>query len=96
MAYAHITKELSNKLGVKSLKTKFLGYDNTTKGFRCYKLVFNKIVISRDVMFNELQNGDFKSLNVLVLDHGFFLDLFPPITLDDSTLAPTTSSKFQL
>lgn len=50
----HIAKELRHKLGVKALKIVFLGYDNLTKGFRCYEPISNKIVISRDVIFDEL------------------------------------------
>lgn len=92
VAYVHIAKELRTKLGVKALKTVFLGYDNLTKGFRCFDPTRNKIIISRDVRFDESQKGDFRNSSSPLLTHGFFSDLFPSPELQALTPGQHTPS----
>lgn len=53
VAYAHVPNELRKKLDEKSEKCIFLGYSNETKGYRLYNPVTKKVVISRDVTFDE-------------------------------------------
>ena len=48
--YAHIPDCQRNKLGRKSEK---LGYSSTSKGYRLFNEKTSKIIISRDVIFNE-------------------------------------------
>lgn len=55
----------------------------------CYDPASHKIVISRDIVFNESENGDFKAPNAPFLDHGFFADLFSSLTSEDLGSSPT-------
>jgi hypothetical protein len=52
-AYVHIPSEIRQQLDSKSKKCKLLGYSENTKGYRRYDPTSNKIIISRDVIFNE-------------------------------------------
>ena len=53
--YAHIPKDERSKLDSKSQKCVFLGYCDNRKGYKLYNTHTNKIVISRDVIFNETE-----------------------------------------
>ena len=57
IAYSHIPRDERQKLDTKSIKCVFLGYDTDTKGFRLYDICKKKVFISRDVVFNELENS---------------------------------------
>ncbi|KRT78250.1 hypothetical protein AMK59_6683 [Oryctes borbonicus] len=50
-AYSHIPKELRSKFDAKSEKCIMVGY--TTTGYRLWSLEKQKIIVSRDVVFNE-------------------------------------------
>lgn len=50
-AYIHIKS--GTKLQPKSLISTFIGYDDQSKAYRCYDSNRSKIIISRDVVFNE-------------------------------------------
>ena len=52
-AYAHIPKDDRKKLDQKSLKCIFLGYGKFVKGYRLFDVEKEKIIFSRDVVFNE-------------------------------------------
>jgi hypothetical protein len=51
--YALIPKEQRSKLDARSQKCIFLGYSNTTKGYRLYDETNKKFILSRDVIFLE-------------------------------------------
>ena len=53
-AYAHIPKDERKKLNSKS-KCVLVGYGEATKSYRLYNLSREKIVYSRDVVFNEIE-----------------------------------------
>ena len=53
VAYAHIPDCQRNKLVKKAEKLRFVGYSSTSKGYRLLNEKTLKIVISRDVIFNE-------------------------------------------
>lgn len=55
VSYVHIPKDERKKLDRKSKKCIFLGYGLNVKGYRLYDLSANKVIISRDVLFNELE-----------------------------------------
>lgn len=52
-AYAHVPKDERKKLDSKSRKCIFLGYGETTKGYRLFDVNRSKVFHSRDVQFNE-------------------------------------------
>ena len=51
--YAHVPAEKRTKLDEKSHKCVFLGYSDVTKGYRFLDVKTNKLVVSRDVIFDE-------------------------------------------
>lgn len=53
IAYAHIPKENRNKLDGKGEKCIFIGYSDESKGYRLYQPESKKLIISRDVIFDE-------------------------------------------
>lgn len=50
--YVHIPKNNRKKLDEKSIKYVFVGYSNESKSYRCYDLIFCKLHINWDVIFN--------------------------------------------
>ncbi|KAJ0735425.1 putative RNA-directed DNA polymerase [Helianthus annuus] len=74
VAYAHIPKQYRGKLDDKAEKAIFVGYSEHSKAYKLHNPVTNKIIISRDVVFDENQEwGD----NLASNDHTH-------IQLDDS------------
>jgi hypothetical protein len=55
LAYLHIKK--SSKLEPKSKPMILVGYDNLSKAYKCFNYTRRKIIISRDMVFNERQLG---------------------------------------
>jgi hypothetical protein len=55
IAYAHIPSELRKKLDDKSEKCIYTGYSETSKAYRLYNPITNKLIITRDVKFLENQ-----------------------------------------
>ncbi|KAI3509130.1 hypothetical protein L1887_24156 [Cichorium endivia] len=53
IAYAHIPSQKRNKLDDKSEKTILVGYSGNSKGYKLYNPATKKIIISRDVIFDE-------------------------------------------
>lgn len=52
-AYVHVQKDQRKSLQPHSLKCIFLGYPEGYKGWKCYDPLSKKVVISRDVIFDE-------------------------------------------
>lgn len=52
-AFVHIDKENRKKLDAKSMRCTFIGYGSDDFGFRLWNLETNKVIRSRDVVFNE-------------------------------------------
>ena len=53
ICYTHIPKEKRGKLDEKTEKGIFLGYSTQSKGYRVYNIRTKKLIISRDVEFDE-------------------------------------------
>jgi hypothetical protein len=74
-AYALVLKHQRSKLDPKSKRYIFVGYGDGTKGYRLWDPTTHKIIINRDVKFNEssLENPDvddkLKQDNVSKLQH---------------------------
>jgi hypothetical protein len=56
--FVHIPKHQRDKLGKKSLSCTLLGFDEHTKGYRCYCPSTRKVLISRDVTIDEDHLGE--------------------------------------
>ena len=52
--YVHLYPNQKNKLSSRAIKCVFIGYSNTQKGYKCYFPTIKKIIVFRDVTFNEL------------------------------------------
>lgn len=57
VAYAHINKQKRRKLDDVSVKCYLVGYSDESKAYRLLNCETNKIIISRDVKFLELENS---------------------------------------
>ena len=53
LTYSHVPSEKGTKLEPTAEKGIFLGYDETSKPFRIYLPSKRKVVVRRDVKFNE-------------------------------------------
>ncbi|CAL2258162.1 unnamed protein product [Prunus armeniaca] len=53
LCYVHVPDELRHKLEPKSTKEVFVGYAICEKGYRIFDPISNKLVLSRDVTFDE-------------------------------------------
>jgi hypothetical protein len=58
IAYAHVADNLRKKLDNKSIKCVHLGISDESKAYRLYDPVNKKIIISRDVVFEESKGWD--------------------------------------
>lgn len=53
IGHVHIPEAKRKKLDDKSLRCVFLGTSDESKGYRMYDPVSNKIIVNRDVIFEE-------------------------------------------
>lgn len=71
ICYMHVPAEKRHKLEAKAEKGIFLGYSSQSKGYRIYNLQTGKVLVSRDVVFDEESSWNWEeniedpSLNVL-------------------------------
>lgn len=63
---------MRNKLATKSLEAILVGYDDSSKAYRCYCPSDKKIYISRNVQFNETSGVDIPTDQTEFLDTQFF------------------------
>ena len=53
MSYVHTHHLSPSKLSVKALKCVFVGYSNTQKEYKCYRPLTRRVIIAKDIVFNE-------------------------------------------
>ncbi|GJV20713.1 retrovirus-related pol polyprotein from transposon TNT 1-94 [Tanacetum coccineum] len=58
IAYVHVPSQRRSKLNDRSEKHVFVGYDKQSKGYKLYNPVTRKVVVSRDVEFEEEGSWD--------------------------------------
>lgn len=78
ICYVHLFKHHRTKLDPKARRCIFVGYDNHRKGWKCLDPETNMIVVSRDVVFDEVSSykiGEINGQN----------DADLPLFLDDSS-----------
>ncbi|KAK3040236.1 hypothetical protein RJ639_028948 [Escallonia herrerae] len=83
IAYAHVSNEKRSKLDDKSERYVFIGYDQSSKGYKLYNPSNGKIVISRDVEFDEESSWEWKIQNEDYNYNPFFDD-------EEEMMQPTT------
>lgn len=64
VCYVHIPKEKRSKLDDKTHKGIFMGYSPQSKGYRVYSIEEKKLIISRDVEFDENAAWNFEEEKV--------------------------------
>ena len=71
IAYAHVPDEKRKKLDDKGEKCVFLGVSDASKAYKLFNPLTKKIVISRDVIFDEesIQNWDEQQPTPIILDN---------------------------
>jgi hypothetical protein len=63
IAHAHVPDEKRSKLDDKSEKYIFIGYDSNSKGYKLYNPDTGKTIISRNVVFDEEGEWEWRSSN---------------------------------
>lgn len=63
LCYTHIPSELRQKLDVKSTKDIFVGYATYEKSYKVYDPTTKKLILSRDVVFNEGSSWNQKDIS---------------------------------
>ena len=53
VSYVHSPHWSPDKLSTKALKCGFIGYSNTQKGYKCYHPLTRRVIISKDIVFDE-------------------------------------------
>lgn len=94
ICYNYIPAENRKKLETKSTKCLFLGYASTHGSYRLWNLESNKLVIGRNVVFDEKSVLDRNKTVIItseVADDAE--DLFPSIRNDDTSLNESTASE---
>lgn len=72
VAYVHVQQRYRDKLDARCKKMIFVGYADKHKAWRCFDPVTKKVVISRDVTFDESANGiDLLTPGNVNTDNGF-------------------------
>ncbi|GJR77081.1 retrovirus-related pol polyprotein from transposon TNT 1-94 [Tanacetum coccineum] len=99
ITYALINSNSRRKLDEKSVKCIFVGYSPQSKAYKLYDPLSGKVLISRDVVFNENASWDFSSGKEISGDPIPLIDdvpngeTTPPATRTNSTnSSPTNSS----
>ncbi|KAF1318635.1 Integrase catalytic core protein, partial [Globisporangium splendens] len=64
LGYAHIPKEKRKKLDAKAFKCRFLGYSETSKGYRVFHVATGLVHIVRTVKFMETSRPDLQQLSI--------------------------------
>lgn len=72
-AYTHVPKEKRQKWDKKSKKGSFVGYCDNTKGYRVYCSDEDKVLVSRDIIFDESVQKVAKSDSNAVVNKDFVL-----------------------
>ena len=63
LCYSHVANDERQKLDVKARKCIMLGYGTETKAYRLYDVEREKVLYSRDVIFNEAASGKEEAMN---------------------------------
>ena len=82
IAYAFVKPQNREKFDEKGEKYLFIGYSDESKGYRLLDPRTNQLVISRDVVFDEMVAWNWKDEDTQA-SHSFSYDLDQPISTED-------------
>jgi hypothetical protein len=68
VAYAHVPEEMRRNLDDRSEKCIFVGYSEQSKAYRLYNPITKKLIVSRDVKFQEDKSWD-NQTSEMIVDH---------------------------
>ena len=88
--YVHIQSQHRDKLDIRANKCMFLGYSFTQKGYKCYSPELKRVVVSRDVRFDET-NPFFNKVSKDQSQGESCFELFPLPRAEESIFRDTTS-----
>lgn len=88
--FVHVPTEKRKKLDQTAIQMIFFGYDDQTKGYRCYNPDTNGVTISRDVKFS---NGFQSSGRVVKTDDGCQVNKQDPVERPGTINIDLTSSR---
>ncbi|KAM2229803.1 hypothetical protein ACFX1S_014292 [Malus domestica] len=77
--YVHIQATHRDKLELRAVKCAFMGYSSSQKGYKCYNSHTGKLVVSRDIRFDELTHFFHKD-SENNLQGESLMDTFPLLT----------------
>ncbi|KAK2412918.1 hypothetical protein QL285_048063 [Trifolium repens] len=89
LAYAHVPDSQRRKLDSKSIKCVYLGISDESKAYRLYDPVEKKIIVSRDVIFDESKGWDWDNKEKQVNDSSLIDEEIEGIT--DTAPAPVNN-----
>lgn len=74
IAYSHISTPNRDKFDEKSEKLIFIGYSDESKGYRLYNPITCKLVVSRDVIFDEMGSWSWEGNSSKLISQEEFYD----------------------
>ena len=90
ITFAHIPEAERRKLDMKANNLRFVGYSDTQKGYRLFDVRNNKIIVKRDVIFNEADFGHQKESVEMVIKK----EVYAQNKLVDEGMSKTAESDF--
>lgn len=94
LAFVHVPDEERRKMDNKSTRCIFVGYDLQSKAYRVYDYTRKKIIITRNVVFDEARVG-FRYLQEEASSHSSPTSFTAPLSLADSILRSGNSSSLE-
>ncbi|KAB2626386.1 retrovirus-related Pol polyprotein from transposon TNT 1-94 [Pyrus ussuriensis x Pyrus communis] len=104
LCYVHVPTETRQKLDAKSVKGVFVGYATCEKGYRILDPCTNKLILSRDVVFDESMTWNWKENSQSSTAATYIQDQpenvvgvnsYEMSAIEESSLSPSSSSHAQ-
>ena len=96
VAYMHIPKQFRKKLDAKAKKLTMVGYQGDSKNYRLYDPSSRKVIVSRDVTFDEYKTNDENddTSSYLIFDSPWESDeISPPAEIEQAAIQSVQSEE---